>query len=270
VRLDARERQVVLLTGPNMGGKSTYLRQVALLVLLAQSGSWVPAQSAIVGLVDRLFTRVGAADRLGAGQSTFMVEMTETATILATATSRSLVLLDEIGRGTATYDGLAIAWAVTEYLHDARGPRPRTIFATHYHELTQLAERLPRLANAHVAVKEWGEGIVFLHRIAEGPADRSYGIHVAQLAGLPETVLARAREVLSELESERTVEELERAPGKRRAATAAPASAPSLPLFEAAATPHPVVEELRRLSIDTLTPLEALQRLAELKRRLEP
>jgi DNA mismatch repair protein MutS len=268
VRLDARERQVLLLTGPNMGGKSTYLRQVALLVLLAQSGSWVPATQATIGLVDRLFTRVGASDRLGAGQSTFMVEMSETADILKSATSRSLVLLDEIGRGTATYDGLALAWAVTEYLHDARGPRPRTIFATHYHELTQLSEKLPRLANAHVAVKEWGDGVVFLHRIAEGPADRSYGIHVAKLAGLPESVIERAKVVLAELESERTVEELEKAPKRQQRSRRDAAPAPLL-LFDVAPPPaeHPLAAELRQLAPDTMTPLEALERLAEWKKR---
>jgi DNA mismatch repair protein MutS len=265
VRLDARERQLILLTGPNMGGKSTYLRQVALLVLLAQSGSWVPAAKASIGLVDRLFTRVGAADRLGAGQSTFMVEMSETAEILRSATSRSLVLLDEIGRGTATYDGLALAWAVTEHLHESRGARPRTIFATHYHELTQLSEKLARLANAHVAVKEWGDGVVFLHRIAEGPADRSYGIHVAKLAGLPDSVIARARVVLAELESERTVEELEKAPKQRARRESAPAA---LPLFDVP-TPaeHPLAEELRKLTPDGITPLEALQRLSEWKKK---
>jgi len=166
--LDGTRRQILLLTGPNMGGKSTYLRQVALCVLLAQMGSSVPAARAEVGLVDRLFTRVGASDRLGAGESTFMVEMRETAEILRAASPRSLVMLDEVGRGTATYDGLALAWAVTEFLHEAAGPRPRTIFATHYHELTQLAERLPRLANVQATVKEWGDGVVFLHRIGEG------------------------------------------------------------------------------------------------------
>jgi DNA mismatch repair protein MutS len=265
VRLDARDRQILLLTGPNMGGKSTYLRQVALLVLLAQSGSWVPAARATIGLVDRLFTRVGAADRLGAGQSTFMVEMRETAEILASATARSLVLLDEIGRGTATYDGLALAWAVTEHLHAAHGPRPRTIFATHYHELTQLAEKLPRLANAHVTVKEWGDGVVFLHRLADGPADRSYGIHVARLAGLPSSVIERAQVVLAELESERTVEELERAPSRRRARRAL---SETLPLFESANAPeHPLEGELKSLAPDAMTPLEALQKLAEWKRR---
>ena len=260
--LDGAARQILLLTGPNMGGKSTYLRQVALIVLLAQSGSFVPAASAAIGRVDRLFTRVGATDRLGAGQSTFMVEMSETADILRFATPRSLVLLDEIGRGTATYDGLALAWAVTEHLHASGGPRPRTIFATHYHELTQLAGSLPRLANIQVTVDDSGGSVVFLHGIADGAADRSYGIHVARLAGLPDTVLTRAREVLAELESERTVEHLE-PPGRRRARVNRPPSA-QLPLF--GAEPHPVLEELRRLEVEKLSPLEALNRIAEWKR----
>jgi len=185
------------------------------------------------------------------------------------STARSLVLLDEIGRGTATYDGLALAWAVTEYLHEARGPRPRTIFATHYHELTQLADKLPRLANAHVTVKEWGDGVVFLHRVADGAADRSYGIHVARLAGLPASVIERAQEVLAELESERTVEELEK--GRRGARAKAPTPNPpwaGAPLFEAAPpVEHPVAEALRTLSPDAMTPLEALQKLSEWKQR---
>ena len=262
--LDGSGRQILLLTGPNMGGKSTYLRQVALIVLLAQSGSFVPAEGATIGRVDRLFTRVGATDRLGAGQSTFMVEMSETADILRLATPRSLVLLDEIGRGTATYDGLALAWAVTEHLHAGEGPRPRTVFATHYHELTQLAESLPRLANIHVTVDESGGTVVFLHGIADGAADRSYGIHVARLAGLPESVLSRAREVLAELESERTVEHLE-PPGRRRTRASRPPTT-QLPLF--VTDPHPVLEELRRLELDRLSPLEALNRIAEWKRSL--
>ena len=257
-RLDGARRQILLLTGPNMGGKSTYLRSVAIAVLLAQTGSFVPASRARIGRVDRLFTRVGAADRQGIGQSTFLVEMSETAEILRAATGRSLVLLDEVGRGTATYDGLALAWAVTEHLHAAGGPRPRTIFATHFHELTQLAETLPRLANVHVAVREAGKEVVFLHRIAEGPADRSYGIHVARLAGVPERVLARAAEVLHELESERTVERLEPPRGTRRAPE------PQLPLF--APDVHPVVAALRALHVETLTPLDALNAIAEWKR----
>jgi DNA mismatch repair protein MutS len=261
--LDGRSRQILLLTGPNMGGKSTYLRQVALCVLLAQCGSYVPAAHAVIGLVDRLFTRVGASDRLGAGQSTFMVEMRETADILRFATPRSLVLLDEIGRGTATYDGLALAWAVTEHLHAAGGPRPRTIFATHYHELTQLGDELARLANVHVTVKEWGDGVVFLHRIAEGAADRSYGIHVAQLAGLPESVLARARVVLRELEAERTVDRLESDRNVERTGAAAVQSA--LPLF--APPENPLALELSALDVEGLTPIQALNLLAEWKRR---
>jgi DNA mismatch repair protein MutS len=193
-----------------------------------------------------------------------MVEMSETADILRLATPRSLVLLDEIGRGTATYDGLALAWAVTEHLHAGEGPRPRTVFATHYHELTQLAESLPRLANIHVTVDESGGTVVFLHGIADGAADRSYGIHVASLAGLPESVLARAREVLAELESERTVEHLE-PPGRRRARAPKPPTN-QLPLF--GSEPHPVLEELRRLELEKLSPLEALNRIAEWKRTL--
>ena len=256
VSLSAGGRQILLLTGPNMGGKSTYLRQIAIAVLLAQAGSFVPAADARVGRVDRLFTRVGAADRLGAGQSTFLVEMSETADILRGATSRSLVLLDELGRGTSTYDGLALAWAVTEFLHAGAGPRPRTLFATHYHELTGLAGRLPRLANVQVAVREQGDHVVFLHRIAEGAADRSYGIHVARLAGLPPVVIARAREVLRELEAERTVDQLE---------GVAPRETPQLGLFEAA--PHPLEQELARIDPDRLAPLEALNLLAEWRRR---
>ena len=263
-RLDGAQRQILLLTGPNMGGKSTYLRQVALCVLLAHMGSFVPASRAEVGLVDRLFTRVGASDRLGAGESTFMVEMRETAEILRAATPRSLVMLDEVGRGTATYDGLALAWAVTEFLHEASGPRPRTIFATHYHELTQLAERLPRLANVHVTVKEWGDRVVFLHRIAEGAADRSYGIHVAQLAGLPSRVLARAREVLRELEAERTVEHLKPGAGAARGTESKGLSAGST--ASQRTDDHPLTARLRDLDPESLTPLEALNLIAAWKK----
>ncbi|MEM7245497.1 MAG: DNA mismatch repair protein MutS [Acidobacteriota bacterium] len=196
-RLDGDERQVVLLTGPNMGGKSTYLRQVALITLMAQVGSFVPAARARVGLVDKIFTRVGASDSLTTGQSTFMVEMTETARILHEATDRSLVVLDEIGRGTATFDGLSIAWAVAEHLHETEGTRARTLFATHYHELTELSDLLPRVVNLRMATREWKDDIVFLHRVEEGAGDRSYGIQVARLAGLPAAVIQRARQVLA-------------------------------------------------------------------------
>jgi DNA mismatch repair protein MutS len=199
--LDCQAEQIALLTGPNMAGKSTYIRQVALIALLAHLGCWVPAQSARVGLVDRIFCRVGASDELSRGNSTFMVEMNETANILNNATTRSLVVLDEIGRGTSTYDGISIAWAVAEHLHGAGAKGPRTLFATHYHELTQLAQSLPRLRNWSVAVKEWKDEIVFVRRVVPGAADRSYGIQVARLAGMPPAVVARSREILSGLET---------------------------------------------------------------------
>jgi DNA mismatch repair protein MutS len=197
VELASADAQILLITGPNMGGKSTFLRQVALLVLLAYAGSWVPAAEAEVGAVDRIFTRVGASDNLARGQSTFLVEMTETAKILNCATSRSLVVLDEVGRGTSTHDGMSLAWAVLEYLHDLGPERPRTLFATHYHELTVLADTLPRLRNFTVEVKEWQDQMLFLHRIRPGRADKSYGIQVAQLAGLPPAVIGRAKQILS-------------------------------------------------------------------------
>ena len=200
ILLDAEGNRLIIITGPNMAGKSTYIRQVALLVLMAQMGSYVPAKSAHIGLSDRIFTRIGAADDISRGQSTFMVEMLETANILNNATDRSLVILDEIGRGTSTFDGLSIAWSVTEYLHDQPGSRARTMFATHYHELTQLTKTMPGIQNYNVAVKEWGEDIIFLHKIMPGASDKSYGIHVARLAGLPKPVLERAKEVLCNLE----------------------------------------------------------------------
>jgi DNA mismatch repair protein MutS len=243
-----------------MAGKSTYLRQTALIALMAQIGSFVPAASARIGLVDRIFTRIGAADRLSRGQSTFMVEMTETAGILHNATERSLVILDEVGRGTSTFDGLAIAWAVAEHLHGS-GPRgPRTLFATHYHQLTELSLTLPRARNFTVAVREWEQQILFLRTIVPGGADRSYGIQVAQLAGLPAPTLARAREILANLESgELTVEGLPRIAEH----AAAPAAAPQLDLFPT--REHDVVRSLRELDPDRLTPLEALQLLCEWK-----
>jgi DNA mismatch repair protein MutS len=200
--LDREEEQILIITGPNMGGKSTYLRQVALITILAQMGSYVPARECAIGIVDRIFTRIGATDFLSAGQSTFMVEMLETAAILNSATPRSLILLDEIGRGTSTFDGLSIAWAVAEYLHENEAVRAKTLFATHYHELTELTLTLKRIRNHHVAVKEWKDEIVFLRKIVPGPSDRSYGIHVAKLAGIPRDVVARAREILFNLEKQ--------------------------------------------------------------------
>ena len=254
IRLDDASR-IMLLTGPNMAGKSTVLRQVGHCVILAQIGAFVPAASATMGVVDRVFTRVGASDNLGKGQSTFMVEMSETSAILHCATARSLALLDEIGRGTSTYDGVAIAWAVTEYLHGQVGCK--TIFATHYHELTQLTEELEHACNFTVAVREVGEDIVFLHQLVPGGADRSYGIHVGRLAGLPDTVVHRAWEILALLESGHHV------------VGATPIPTPDsrqLAFFE---TQDPILQELKGLNLDEMTPLEALSRLAEFKRRAE-
>jgi DNA mismatch repair protein MutS len=255
--LNATTHTILLLTGPNMGGKSTYLRQTALIVILAQMGSFVPARSARLSVVDRVFTRIGASDNLARGRSTFMVEMTETAAILHTATARSLILLDEVGRGTSTYDGLAIAWAAIEYLH-AR-VRAKTLFATHYFELTELAEQLAGVKNYHVSVKETGGGIVFLRKVEPGAADRSYGIEVAKLAGLPNEVITRAREVLTEHESaERQLTE-HLSPGAAPPAT-------QLTIF----TPisQPVLEKLREVDLNRLTPLEALNLLVELKKEI--
>ena len=256
-RLDAAER-IVVLTGPNMAGKSTYLRQVALITLLAQVGSFVPASRARIGVCDRIFTRIGAQDDLSGGLSTFMVEMAETAAILRQATGRSLVILDEIGRGTSTYDGMSIAQAIVEHLHEAPHLNCRTLFATHYHELTALAESLPRVRNARVDVLEEGDGVTFLHRIVAGGADRSYGIHVARLAGVPASVLARARALLADLERERPV-------------AVRGADAPNqLSLAIIAPSQHPVVAELAQLDIEGLTPLAALNKLAELRERAAP
>jgi DNA mismatch repair protein MutS len=257
--LNSTTHTILMLTGPNMGGKSTYLRQAALIVILAQMGSFVPARSVRMGLVDRVFTRIGASDNLARGRSTFMVEMTETAAILHTATPKSLVLLDEVGRGTSTYDGLAIAWAAIEYLH-AR-TRAKTLFATHYFELTELAGQLSGVKNYHVSVKETGGGIVFLRKVDPGAADRSYGIEVAKLAGLPNEVIERAREVLVEHESAE-----HQLTGQLANDQSRPAPAAQLTIF----TPisQPVLEKLRDVDLNRLTPLEALNLLAELKSQI--
>jgi DNA mismatch repair protein MutS len=265
VVLDAAEHQLVVLTGPNMGGKSTYLRQTALLCLLAQAGSFVPARAAKLPVVDRLFARVGASDNIARGQSTFMVEMQETANILHSATSRSLVILDEIGRGTATFDGLSLAWAVAEHLASNARARPKTIFATHYHELTDLADALPGVANFHVVVREWQDDIVFLRKVVPGRSDRSYGIQVARLAGLPPAVVARAREILNGLERD----ELSR--GGRPSLSGASREARQQPGLFQALVPQDdrLHQRLRELDVNQITPLQALTILAELKRDAE-
>ncbi|HEU5091762.1 MAG TPA: DNA mismatch repair protein MutS, partial [Nitrospira sp.] len=241
------------ITGPNMAGKSTYLRQVALIVLMAQIGSFVPATDAHIGLTDRIFTRVGASDNLAGGQSTFMVEMVETANILQHATQRSLILLDEIGRGTSTYDGLSIAWAIAEHIHDRARLGARTLFATHYHEMTQLEQQRAGIKNYRVAVQECGGDVVFLRKIVAGKADRSYGIHVAKLAGLPTAVISRAQAVLSQLEQPELARSwlIQEQPSQT-----------SEPLPQ----PHPIIEEVKQIDLFSMTPLDALNRLAELQR----
>ncbi|TVQ57103.1 MAG: DNA mismatch repair protein MutS [Phycisphaerales bacterium] len=253
---------LALITGPNMAGKSTYIRQIALITLLAHTGSYVPASRATIGMTDRIFTRIGASDELHAGQSTFMVEMTETANILHHATERSLVILDEIGRGTSTLDGLSLAWAIAETLAAAR---PRTLFATHYHEMTTLADRLDNVMNLHVAVREWGDEIIFLHRIVAGRTDRSYGIHVAKIAGLPPHTIERAQELLETL----AVQEESAARASAETASAPKKSPePQMSLFTEYID-HPAVAELKALDLNALTPLEAFDRLRALKERAE-
>ena len=248
-----RDNQLVILTGPNMSGKSTYLRQVALIILLAQIGSFVPADSASIGIIDRIFTRIGAQEDLAAGQSTFMVEMTEAANILNNATSRSFIILDEIGRGTSTYDGLSIAWAVAEFIHNHPDLGTKTIFATHYHELVDLAGILPRVKNFNVAVAEEGDRVVFLHKIVPGGTGRSYGIHVAELAGLPRSVIVRAQEVLAELESH----------ASQKGKVSGRKASLQIPLFPKDSR---LADEITQLDVDSMSPLEAITKLYELKR----
>ena len=247
------DERIRIITGPNMSGKSTFLRQVALIVLMAQVGSFVPAESARIGLVDRIFTRIGAQDEIYAGQSTFMVEMVEMANILHHATNRSLLILDEIGRGTSTYDGVSIAWAVVEYIHNHPNLRSKTLFATHYHELTQLADLLPGVSNYNVAVSEAANQVVFLHTIVPGGADRSYGIHVGQLAGLPGPVVQRASEILQQLEA-----------SAGKAVRIDPQAPQQMALFP---DTNPLLEELQKLDMNTLSPIEALNKLYEWQRR---
>lgn len=265
--LDRDEDQILIITGPNMGGKSTYLRQVALICILAQMGSFVPAQECMIGAVDRIFTRIGAMDFLSVGQSTFMVEMLETANILNNATPRSLILLDEVGRGTSTFDGLSIAWAVAEYLHENVEIRAKTLFATHYHELTELALTLKRIKNYHVAVKEWKEEVVFLRKIIAGPSDQSYGIHVAKLAGIPRDVVVRAREILFNLEKQ----ELDETGLPRIARTSKKRDKSQLLLFQKDREQEILREmkdELASCDVASLTPLAALNLLSRLVEKL--
>lgn len=287
--LDQEDNQLLIITGPNMAGKSTYIRQVALTVLMAQMGSFVPAGYAHIGLIDKIFTRIGASDNLARGESTFMVEMIETANILNNASPKSLVILDEIGRGTSTYDGVSIAWAVGEFLNRSEGPRPKTLFATHFHELTELEHSLKGVKNYHITAREVGEEIVFIRKIVPGGADRSYGIHVGKLAGLPKEVVERAQEILSYLEEEKISEE---ALAKKLRKKGKTASLKPLPLFKdlegedvaqnishkrvsravseqsVRMITHPVVKELGELAIDEMTPLEALNRLQQLKEKI--
>jgi len=265
-RLNCEENQLIIVTGPNMAGKSTYLRQVALIVLMAQIGSFVPAREVTIGLVDRIFTRVGAFDNLAQGKSTFMIEMVETANILDKATPKSLLILDEIGRGTSTFDGVSIAWAVAEYIHDHPTLGAKTLFATHYHELTELAMTKERVKNYNFAVREWNEEVVFLRKLMEGATNRSYGIQVARLAGLPEKVLARAREILKNLESSELDEvgmpKLARGKGRGSSKRAT-----QMDLFQA--QENPLKKELLTMDIENMTPIEALMKLSELKNKVE-
>ena len=267
VQLDPEHRQILMVTGPNMSGKSALLRQTALISLMAQAGSFVPAKSADLGILDRIFTRVGASDNISSGESTFMVEMNETAAILNNLTSRSLVLLDEIGRGTSTYDGVSIAWAIAEHLHESGSTRPLTLFATHYHELNDMSQRFSRIVNVNVSVKEMGGKIVFLRKLAPGGSNHSFGIHVAQLAGMPRGLVRRAEEVLATLEAAR---------GEQPTGTTPDVSNLGLPeegiqmsFFQ---LDDPSLEAIRdrimEVDIDHLTPVEALMKLHEIKATL--
>ncbi|WP_407283383.1 DNA mismatch repair protein MutS [Methanolobus sp. WCC1] len=269
--MDCSENQFQLITGPNMAGKSTYMRQIAMIVIMAQSGSFVPASHASIGIVDRVFTRVGAFDDLASGQSTFMVEMVELANILNNATPKSLVLLDEIGRGTSTYDGYSIAKAVVEYIHNKGRVGVRSLFATHYHQLTEVAASLKRVKNYHIAVKEDGDDLVFLRKIVPGATDRSYGIHVARIAGVPHAVTSRAKEILEDIEDECMLSEEDRKGSKKKQRSSSKYT--QVILFDQDAsygesTPDPVVEELKKLDINSMTPIEALNKLNELKGKL--
>jgi DNA mismatch repair protein MutS len=263
--MDSDTAQVFVITGPNMSGKSALLRQTALIVLMAQMGSYVPADVAEIGLVDKVFTRVGASDNLSAGESTFMVEMNETASIMNNLSARSLILLDEIGRGTSTYDGISIAWSLAEFLHNYPLGKPKTLFATHYHELNELAEKYPRIKNYHVSVKETTSKVIFLRKLVEGGTEHSFGIHVAKMAGMPKSILDRANEMLKELESQR-----QSSSDIKQTVKKMPAQNYQLSFFDVS---DPIfkrlAEELEKVEINAMTPVEAIMKLQELKKMLE-
>jgi DNA mismatch repair protein MutS len=262
IELDNQRQQILIITGPNMAGKSTVLRQVALVVLMAQMGSFIPAAKAAISITDRIFTRVGALDNLSHGQSTFMVEMQETANILNNATENSLVIMDEIGRGTSTFDGLSIAWAVAEYLHDLKNKGVKTLFATHYHELTELAQTKPRVKNFNIAVKEWNDEIIFLRKLVAGGTNRSYGIQVARLAGIPDQVIKRSKKILFDIEqgghasAESACLDI-----VKQAAGRGPVQ---LDLFKK--PDNQIIDKLNQMDISVMTPLEALNVLNDLQK----
>ena len=268
VALDAEENKIALITGPNMAGKSTYLRQIGLLAIMAQMGSFVPAEKANLPCFDKIFTRVGASDNLAMGQSTFLVEMIETANILNSATPNSLILLDEIGRGTSTFDGLSLAWSIVEYIHNTPSISAKTLFATHYHELTELENVLSGVKNYNIAVKEWNDKIIFIRKIKRGSADQSYGIQVARLAGIPEKVIKRAKEILSNLEEH----ELSPQGLSAKARTHLKRENKQLDIFdvifEKSEKTDKILEEIKQLDLNNLTPMEALQKLVELQKKL--
>jgi DNA mismatch repair protein MutS len=268
VQLDNKSHQILLITGPNMAGKSTYLRQVALIIIMAQMGSFVPASEAKIGIVDKIFTRIGASDDLSRGVSTFLAEMNETANILNNATSRSLVILDEVGRGTATYDGLAIAWSVVEYLHNNPSLQPNTLFATHYHELTDIAMILPRIKNYNFTVKEYKDEIIFLRKLVEGKSDRSYGIAVAKLAGLPKEVIDRAKIILTEFEKGEELSVKSIAP-ESDASEGLIRPDETIQISVYSPQEKQIIEELQKIDLNKLTPLEALNLIAELKKKVK-
>jgi len=258
IYLDNETQQILVITGPNMAGKSALLRQTALIVLMAQMGSYIPAEAATIGIIDKVFTRVGASDNLSRGESTFMVEMTQTASILNNLSDRSLILMDEIGRGTSTYDGVSIAWSIVEYLHNHKDFKAKTLFATHYHELNQLTEDLPRVKNFNVSVKEVGDKIIFMRTLKEGGSEHSFGIHVAQLAGMPNKVVLRANEILHFLEKDKHKNE------SKKKFDELPKPSPQMSLFEMDPKSKAIHDMLEKIDINTISPVEALLKLNEI------